>query len=149
MYSDLSVLIVFLFLSVCRGHRSIISKNIVTIDKRQAFGVAIIQAKICFLCQSPNAIVVYKEEDLTNPCEELSLDDIVTPMDMAYSKESNSLYITDKDTASVWRIAFPSSDNKVHRWLDSAAADPFTLSVTRDGGVVMVKRGPPSCIKTK
>lgn len=136
-----------LFLLVCRGHRSIASQDIVTIGKRQAFGIAIIQAKICLLCLSPNAIIVYKEEDLTNPCDELFLDDVVTPMDMAHSKESNCLYITDKSTSSVWRIAFPSSsDNKVHRWLDSAAADPFTLSVTNDGRLVMVIRGPSSCL---
>jgi len=68
-------------------------------------------------------------------------------MDMVYSKESNCLYITDKSTASVWKIAFPSSENKVDRWLDSVAADPFTLSVTSDGRVVMVKRGSPSSLE--
>src|SRR6218665_303295 len=157
MYSDLTYLFCFkciltlfvlLFLLVCRGHRSIDdSMHSGPTGKRQAFGVAIIQAKICLLCRSPNAIVVYENAESTKPSEELPLNDIVTPMDMASSKESNCLYITDKSTATVWRIAFPSPENKVYRWLESAAADPFTVSITSNGRLVMVKRGPPSCLE--
>lgn len=85
---------------------------------------------------------------MTKPSEdEMSLDGVVTPVDMAYSKESNWFYVTDEGKASVWKIDISSSDKKVELWLDSGAGDPFTLSVTNDGRVVMVKRGSPSSVE--
>jgi len=74
---------------------------------------------------------------------ELPVEGISVPVDMALSNKFNCLYITESSKHRVWKITLSSPENKVEVWLDSGAGDPFTLSVTNDGRVVMVKRGSP------
>lgn len=73
----------------------------------------------------------------------LKIPGLNSAQDIALCRKSASLYVTDQGNACVWRVTL--TDHSVKRWL-SNIDDPYTVSVTEEGEVVLLKNGPPPAL---
>lgn len=70
----------------------------------------------------------------------LKIPGLDSAQDIALCRKSSCLYVTDQGNACVWRVML--GDHSVKRWL-SDIDDPYTVSVTDEGEVVLLRNGHP------
>lgn len=108
------------------------------------FQMAKLEDKVYVLYKAPNRIHVYNISKPYSILEEFSVKHLQSPCDVAACATSNCLYVTDQETRCIWKIV--PRDRQVTRWL-SDLGEPFTVSVSNDGGVIIPRDGQPSFVE--
>lgn len=99
-------------------------------------GVTKLQNNIYVLTFRPNRILIYDDQNSFELQEELNIDQIFCPQEMAGSEVSDCLYISDSGSRCVWKIT--PRDHQITRWLPDYS---WALSVLNDGKVIMPRWG--------
>jgi len=73
------------------------------------------------------------------------MTEIVLPQDIASCNKENCLYVTDSNRQYVWKISRDKNDNHVitEQWLYIVLGDPCTVSVNKDGQLLMIRHRHP------
>lgn len=114
-------------------------------------GVAKLKDSVYILCRTPqetvldewrpsSVIKVYRDHQPYTPSSEIKLD-MTSPFDMAASKSNDCLYITDLNQVYVM-----TANQEIRRFL-SWKWNPHTLSVSREGNVMLGKDDKPCCLE--
>jgi len=106
-------------------------------------GLTQLRNSIYVLCRSynsssPNSIQVIGDQHPFRLQQKISIDDITEPEDIGSNESDNCLYITDSAADKcIWK--YSTFDHLLTRWLSGASAEPFTLSLSSDGQLLMVR----------
>lgn len=113
------------------------------IDTRSVFGVAKLDGLLYVLTGFPNSIRLYSDPGPRLLQSQIKISRIKLPWDLAASDSDRCLYVTDRGNRCVWKITSPK--HRVSKWL-SGIGNPYTLSVTADGHVILPRQGFPSYV---
>ena len=108
------------------------------------FQLAALEDKVYVMHKVSNRIHVYNISKPFSILEWFTVKDFKSPHDVAACAISNCLYVTDLETRCIWKIV--PSDRQATRWL-SNLEEPFTLSVSNDGRVIVPRDGQPSFVE--
>lgn len=121
---------------------------------RWVSGVTKYDNHIYVMCHSPSVILVLADRSPFQLLREIQTKTIRKPLDIAASPASNCLYVTDRgdfsdkteahENSAVWKVT--SVKDEVSKWLDGVN-NPFTLSVTCDGRVLLLRWVEPPCLE--
>src|SRR6218665_1449593 len=100
-------------------------------------GVTILHKLMYVLHHSLNVISVYEITSHFKLKDEIKMDGLGEPCDMAACPLNGCLYITDSKNNCVWRLQ--ASDAKITKWMANIY-EPFTISVCSNGNVLMVQQ---------
>ena len=101
--------------------------------------------RLYVVCWQSNTILVYEDREPFAHLDNVQITRIRSPRDIAACTKANCLYITDYNRPCVWKLK-PSSDYKITRWL-AGIGDPWTLSVTDDGDVLVFREARPALLE--
>ena len=121
-----SQLLLMLALSLFPGIK--LSETIPTVDTKQMTGLAWLEGEIYVITKDSNTVHVYPDLEPLDGFEEdnIKLEGMKKPWDMAVSKLSRSVFISDRDNRCLWRIQMPG--RKISRW--EVALMPCTMSTS-------------------
>src|SRR6218665_492649 len=103
-----------------------------------------LEDKVYMIYEASNRIQVFNPRIPFSVLEEIRVKDLKSPYDVAACATSNCLYVTDLETRCIWKIM--PSDRQATRWL-SNLGEPFTLSMSSDGRVIVPRDGQPSFVE--
>lgn len=106
-----------------------------------SFGIAYFLEKFYIICLESNTILKYKSSSPYDLEEEVTVEGLEGPHDIAASNAS--LYITDSLKKQIWKI---DSSHKSWVWMEEVG-EPHTISVTPNQEVLFVSSGQPSTVK--
>lgn len=106
--------------------------------------VTTLPGKIFVLCQNPTEVLVFENKEYSKHSKRIPVKEISNPVDTVACHQAGCLYITDVTSLSVWKVM--TNDGKVTQWLQNVDL-PYTLSLTLNGEVVMVRRGQSSTLE--
>lgn len=107
-------------------------------------GVTTLPDKIFVLRQNPTEVLVFESQEYSKHSKRIALSEISNPVDIVAGRQAACLYITDATSLSVWKVS--TDDGRAVQWLQNIG-NPYTLSLTPKGEVVMVRRGQPSTLE--
>lgn len=165
LFSVVFTLILAAFLHHFIPNSSPISLNLtatLTDEDRFVTGVATLDNNLYVLSRSPRSIYVYRfhEDSSFEFRKEITIPEIKSPRDIAASSLCRCLYVTDKGNSCIWKISLKkeeedededgnggwffkgSSTSGARLWL-SGVVEPYTLSASDDGSVLVMKSGDP------
>lgn len=108
---------------------------------RNVTGVACLDHRLYVLLA--DAIRVFENLEPFNRVTELTIPGMKSLVDIASCHNFMCLYVTDRNRSCVWRLDI---DHKASEVLQNIA-NPYTLSVSADGNLVMVRWGNPSSVE--
>lgn len=108
------------------------------------YGVTEFKGTLHVLCSDPNSLRLYDGSGSYDLRREVELREVILPTDIAASAAGNCLFVVDQSRNCVWRV--DGDSYALERW--SAAFEPFSLSVTSDGRVLMPRIADPCAVET-
>lgn len=108
-----------------------------------AWSVAVFKEWICVLLRNPTLIQFHRSVSPYSIEDELKMASIVNPWNMRASNVSHCLYVTDKDARCVWKVS--PGERSATRWIPGIE-DPFRVSVTAEGQVIVPRWGRRACL---
>lgn len=99
-------------------------------------GAAVLDNKLYLACRGSGSLVVFSAQKPHIRQFLIQIPGMTGPIDIVACKRNRCLYVSDLGSACVWQVK---DDSKSCKWLSNATW-PYTLSVTRDGFVLMVRR---------
>ena len=106
-----------------------------TTDGHTVRGVVQLGDKIYIACISKPAIIVYKAEASFQRLDDIAVEELSYPRDIAASSSNMLLYVSDKNTLCIWTVCV--RDLKVTKWIENLKCGA-TLSVTADERVLVM-----------
>lgn len=113
------------------------------VSDRSVAGVARLSDRLYLVSQGVSIIYVFGTDNPFPKLDEINIPEVSWPWDIYACAKNNRLYVTDFLYACVWCIT--PEDGKVVRWLNGLG-QPYTLSVTSEGQVLIPKQGSPSTL---
>jgi len=142
----LRLYIYFIFIIVVCPISVNFSQRIEIPRNERVYGVTKLRSEIFVLCRlsSPSPTVIRVHED-RNPfrCQRnITMDRIKGPFDIGSSEKNNCLYVCDAWEKCVWKITRKTHDQyNIVKWVNTYY-DPYTLSVSINGQLLMVNWAP-------
>lgn len=107
------------------------------LDKRSIIAITEYKCTICILCDHPVSVLLVSNEQPFTVESEITADVIEMPCDMVARPQSDCIYITDMAKNCVWKVSLP--EGEITEWM-SFISWPYTLSVTKNGSVMMLQQ---------
>ena len=105
-----------------------------------ARGVTKLRKEIYILCPLDHLIRVYEDREPFRLQKDMEIEETKFPRDIGSSEQENCLYVSDNDERCVWKITRETDDqHKIIKWL-TTDYKPWTLSVSREGELLMINR---------
>lgn len=106
---------------------------------------------IFVISRSTRSIFVYEGREPFDLVKEIPVPQVKSPWDVVGSPRSNSLYISDQENSCIWSLSLEkvakegwfsgtSYEHPLTLWL-TGITEPYTLSMSRDGGVLLLRGG--------
>lgn len=99
-------------------------------------GAAVLDDKLYLACRGSGTLVVHSVQKPHSRQYSIQIPGMTGPIDIVACNTHRCLYVSDLGGACVWQVK---ADHKSYKWLSNATW-PYTLSVTRDGFVLMTRR---------
>lgn len=115
-------------------------------DQWAMSGITHLGNNIYILSPSSNSIFVHQDKEPFQKLREIQTKAIKSPVDIASCQKSNCLYVTDQKSSCLWKVN-ASQNDQIIKCLDGIG-EPYTLSVSSDGCVLMTRCGSPSKLET-
>lgn len=115
-------------------------------DQWAMSGITHLGNNIYILSPSSNSIFVHQDQEPFQKLREIQTKAIKSPVDIASCQKSTCLYVTDEKSSCLWKVT-PSQNDQIIKCLDGIG-EPYTLSVSCDGCVLMTRCGSPSKLET-
>lgn len=106
---------------------------------------------IFVISRSTKSVFVYEGQEPFDLVKEIPVPQVKSPWDVVGSVRSNRLYITDQENFCIWSLSLEkvakegwfsgtSYEHPLTLWLTDIT-EPYTLSLSRDGGVLLLRGG--------
>ena len=104
-------------------------------------GVTKLENKIYVLCYRPNSIRVFEDKIPFHLLHKIKIKDVKNPYDIGSSERSKCLYVSDEGNRCIWKIT--ADDHRLTK-LVTNIGEPFTLSVSSDDYLLILRRNQPN-----
>lgn len=115
-------------------------------NDRRVYGVAALQSRWYAICWQSATIIVFEAQHPFARLKDLIVPPMKSPRDIAACERTSSLYIADHASCSIWKMMNVKESAKTSRWM-SGLGEPFTLSVSPKGRVVILTEGRPNVLE--
>src|SRR6218665_2221731 len=136
----MNILSIIFFILVVRGITINFTQKIDLQLSRGARGITKLRNEIYVLSHLDDLICVYEDRYPFRLKKDMEIEETKLPCCIVSSEKENCLYVNDIDRNCVWKITRETDDqHKIIKWLTTDYA-PWTLSVLRDGELLMINR---------
>src|SRR6218665_2720817 len=135
----MNILSIIFFILVVRGITINLTQKIDLQLSRGARGITKLRNEIYVFCHLDRLIRVYEDRYPFRLKKDMEIE-IKFPFYIVSSEKENCLYVSDNAENCVWKITRQTDDqHKIIKWLTTHYA-PWTLSVPRDGELLIINR---------
>lgn len=108
-------------------------------ERDQIVGVTKLQNTILVISRAPETVIqVFKDQNPFCLQKTIEQSEILWPEDIVSSEKQGCVYISDKESKCIWKIRSKTDHHyEVTNWCN--AGFPFTMSVSSDGQLAMVR----------
>src|SRR6218665_1672578 len=136
----MNILSIIFFILVVRGITINFTQKIDLQLSRGECGITKLRNEIYVLCHRYHLIRVYEDRYPFRLKKDMEIEEIKFPLYIVSSEKENCLYVSGYKGNCVWKITRETDDqHKIIKW-ETADCNQLTLSVPRDGELLVMNR---------